>query len=75
MTGIIPAGGRESLCISGGESGKAELINIAQVDERVHYSYRTTAEDVFTVVRPNVDVEIEKALRTMLEVILEEDGQ
>ena len=44
------------------ESGKTELINVAQVDGRVYYSYRTIAGDVFSIVRPNFDTETEKEL-------------
>lgn len=60
------------IAIALAESGKAELINVAQVDERVHYSYRTITGDVFSVVRPEIDAEMEKAVRRELVGILEE---
>ena len=57
------------------ESGKAKLINTAQVDGRTYYSYKTIAGDVFTVVRPDIDAGVEKAIRRELVGILEEDGR
>ena len=56
------------------EDGKATLLNTAQVDGRTHYSYRTVAGDVFTVVWPDIDPEMEKAVRAMLVEVMEEDN-
>jgi len=74
-----PPGVREAfhflLAVALEESGKATLINIARVEGRTHYSYRTVAGDVFTVIRPNIDAEMERAVRHELVGILEEDGQ
>ena len=55
------------------ESGKAKLLNTSQVEGRTHYSYKTIAGDVFTVVRPDIDAGMEKAVRAELAGILEED--
>ena len=54
------------------ESGKAKSINIAQVEGRTHYSYRGVVGDVFVAVRPDIDAEVEKAIRQELVGILEE---
>ena len=56
------------------ESGKDKLINTAPVDGHTCHSYRTIASDVFTVVRPEIDVETERAVRGELVGILEERG-
>jgi len=52
------------------ESGKARLLNISQIEGRVHYSYQTIVGDVFTVVRPEMDHEKEEELRAMAAAIL-----
>lgn len=61
------------LAVAMEEDGKATPINTAQVDGRTHYSYQTVAGDVFTVVRPEIDAETEKAVRVELVGVLEED--
>ena len=53
------------------ESGKAKSINIAQVEGRTHYSYRSVVGGVFVVVRPENGAEVEKAIRQELVGILE----
>jgi hypothetical protein len=51
------------------ESGMAELINTAQVDGRTWYSYDSVAGDVFSVVRPEIDPELEREMREMREAL------
>ena len=48
------------------------MVNTFQGEGRVHYAYETVADDVFTVVRPEIDRETEKAVRQELVGILEE---
>jgi hypothetical protein len=57
------------------ESGKATLLNTSQVDGRTHYSYHTVAGDIFTVVRPEIDAQTERAVRELVMQILEEDTE
>ena len=44
------------------EAGKFELLNVAEIDGRWHYTFSGTGE-VFSVVRPEMDKEIERRVR------------
>jgi len=46
------------LAVAMEESGLSELINTAQVDGRTWYSCESAADDVFGVVRPEMDAEL-----------------
>ena len=48
------------------DSPKAKLLDSSQVAECTHYSYETIAGDIFTVVRPDMGREIERAVRQEL---------
>jgi hypothetical protein len=61
------------LAVAMEESGKAKLLNTAQVDGRTWYSYESAAGDVFSVVRPEIGAELEREMREVLEGILEEE--
>ena len=41
------------------EAGKFELLNVAEVDGRWHYTF-SGAGEVFSVVRPEMDKEMER---------------
>jgi len=56
------------------EAGKFELLNVAEVDGRWCYTFRSTAGDVFSVVRPEMDKETERQVRQMVREILAEAG-
>ena len=45
------------------EAGESEVIDTTHMDGHVYYSSETVAGDVFSVVRPEVDPDTEKALR------------
>ena len=45
---------------------------LAQVEGRTYYSFETVVGDVFSVVRPEMDSEMERELRQELMGILEE---
>jgi len=55
------------------EAGKCELLNIAEVDGRWHYTF-TGAGEVFSVVRPEMNKETERKVREMVREILGEEG-
>ena len=54
------------------DSGKATLVNTAQIEGRTHYSYQTVAGNVFTMIRPDIDAEIEKMMQAELVGMVEE---
>lgn len=62
------------LAVAMEESGKAELINTSEPNGRTHRSYLGAAGDVSSVVRPEIDAELEREMRQALEGILEEEG-
>ena len=51
------------------EAGKFELLSAAEVDGRWQYTFKGAGE-VFSVIRPEMDKEMERRVRE----ILEEDG-
>jgi hypothetical protein len=55
------------------EAGKFELLNIAEVDGRWHYTF-SGAGEVFSVVRPEIDKETERRVREEVREILGEEG-
>jgi len=55
------------------EAGKFELLSVADVDGRWHYIFKGAGE-VFSVVRPERDKEMERKLREKLREILVEEG-
>jgi len=55
------------------EAGKFELLNVAEVDGRWHYTF-SGAGKVFSVVRPAMDKETEKRVREEVRQILAEEG-
>ena len=61
------------LAIAMQEAGKFELLNVVEVDGRWHYTYKGAGE-VFSVVRPEMDKEMERQVRAMLREILREEG-
>jgi hypothetical protein len=61
------------LAVAVEESGIAELTNPSQIDGRTWYSYESASGDVYSVVRPEIGPELEKEMREVLEVILEEE--
>ncbi len=54
------------------EAGKFELLNVAEVDGRWHYTSKGAGE-VFSVVRPEMDKE-ERRVREAVREILREEG-
>jgi hypothetical protein len=56
------------------ERGGARLVNTAQVDGRTYYSYETVAGDVFSLVRPEMGAEAERAVREWLVKWMEEES-
>jgi len=56
------------------EAGKFELLNLAEVDGRWHYTFKSSAGEVFSVVRPEMDKQTERQVREMVREILEEEG-
>ena len=55
------------------EAGKFELLNVAEVDGRWHYTF-SGAGEVFSVVRPEMSKEMERQVREMVrEILVEED--
>jgi hypothetical protein len=61
------------LAVAMEESGIAELQNASHVDGRTRYSYKSAAGDVCSVVRPEIDPELEEEMREALEGILVEE--
>ena len=55
------------------EAGKFELLNVAEVDGRWHYTF-SGAGEVFSVVRPEMSKETERKVREMVREILAEEG-
>ena len=55
------------------EAGKFELLNVAKVDGRWHYTF-SGAGEVFSVVRPEMDKEMERQVREAVQEILREEG-
>ena len=55
------------------EAGKFELLNVAEVDGRWHYTF-SGAGEVFSVVRPEMSKETERRVRGMVREILVEEG-
>lgn len=55
------------------EAGKFELLNVAEVDGRWHYTFRGAGE-VFSVVRPEMSKEMERRVREEVREILVEEG-
>lgn len=47
------------LAVAMEESGMTELINTAHLGGRTWYSYESAAGDVFSVVRPEIDAELQ----------------
>jgi len=56
-------------------SGRARLLNISQIEGRIHYSYLTIVGDLFTVVRPDIDAEMETQVRASVAAILGEQSR
>lgn len=56
------------------EAGKFELVNVAAVDGRWHYTFKSSAGEVFSVVRPEMSKETERKVRGELQEILGEEG-
>ena len=42
------------------EAGKFELLNAAEVEDQTHYVSKSTAGEVFSLVRPEMDKEMER---------------
>ena len=55
------------------EAGKFELLNVAEVNGRWHYTFKGAGE-VFSVVRPEMDKQTERRVREMVREILKEEG-
>ena len=55
------------------EARKFELLNVAEVDGRWHYTF-SGAGEVFSVVRPEMSKETERQVREEVREILEEEG-
>ena len=55
------------------EAGKFELLNVAEVEGRCHYTFGGAGE-VFSLVRPEMDKDAERKVREMMREILEEEG-
>ena len=55
------------------EAGKFELLNVAEVDGRWHYTF-SGAGEVFSVVRPEMSKEMERRVREEVRNILGEEG-
>jgi len=55
------------------EAGKFELLNVAEVDGRGHYTFKGAGE-VFSVMRREMDKEMERSVREMVREILGEEG-
>jgi len=55
------------------ESGSLELTNTVQIDGRTWHSYKSASGDVCSVVRPEIDAELEREMREALEGILVEE--
>jgi len=55
------------------ETGKFELLNVAEVDGRWHYTFSGGGE-VFSVVRVEMDKQTERQVREMVREILAEEG-
>jgi hypothetical protein len=55
------------------EAGKFELLNVAEVDGRWHYTF-SGAGEVFSVVRPEMSKETERQVGEMVREILREEG-
>jgi hypothetical protein len=73
-----PSEAREALqvrlVVAPAENGGARLVNTARVDGRTWYSYETVAGDVFSVVRPEMGAEAERAGRERLVKLMEEES-
>ena len=55
------------------EAGNFELLNVAEVDGRWHYTFNGAGE-VFSVVRPEMSKEMERQVREVVREILGEEG-
>jgi len=55
------------------EAGKFELLSVAEVDGRWHYTF-SGAGEVFSVVRPEMGKQTERQVREMVREILAEEG-
>ena len=55
------------------EGGKFELVSVAEVDGRWHYTF-SGAGEVFSVVRPEMSKEMERQVREEVREILAEEG-
>jgi len=55
------------------EAGKFELLNVAAVDGRWHYTF-SGAGEMFSVVRPEMDKQTERWVREEVRQILREEG-
>ena len=54
------------------EAGKFELVNVAEVDGRWHYTFKGAGE-VFSVVRPEMSKEMERMVREEVREVLGEE--
>ena len=55
------------------DAGKYELLNVAEVGGRWHYTFGR-ADEVFSLVRPEMDKDAERKVREMMRDMLEEEG-
>jgi len=55
------------------EVGRFELLNVAEVEGRWHYTF-SGAGEVFSVVRPEMSKEVERRVREEVREILAEEG-
>ncbi len=55
------------------EAGRFELLNVAEVDGRWHYTF-SGADEVFSVVRPEMSKAMEREVKEGIRQILREEG-
>jgi len=55
------------------QAGKFELLSVAELDNRWHYTF-SGAGEVFSVVRPEMDKQTERQVREMVREVLAEGG-
>ena len=65
---------RYCLCLAMVESGEAELVETTPGEDGAMVTFKSIAGDVFTVLKPPIDEDIEALLVEQLREILDEEG-
>lgn len=56
------------------EAGKFKLLNVSETSGEMHCTFKSTAGEVFSIVKPEMSKELEEKVRKEIRQILREEG-